>query len=219
VVNDWVKKAVLLSFRIEDNQFIKGGFTNYYDKVPPSTPTPTPASSATAACAWCRRRPPARFLHRPELRADALLRQHRRLRRLGTMVDTWATVGSCAQIGKNVHLSGGVGIGGVLEPVQAHRPSSKTTASSAPAPRSSKGVIVEPGRGDLDGRLHRPEHQDLQPRDRRDRLRSRPPGAVVVPGNLPSEDGSHSLYCAVIIKQVDEKTRGKVGLNELLRDI
>jgi 2,3,4,5-tetrahydropyridine-2-carboxylate N-succinyltransferase len=137
----------------------------------------------------------------------------------GTMVDTWATVGSCAQIGKNVHLSGGVGIGGVLEPVQAAPTIIEDDCFIGARSEIVEGVIVGQGAVISMG-VYIGQSTKIYNRETGEIIYGHiPPGAVVVPGNLPAKDGSHSLYCAVIIKQVDEKTRGKVGINELLRDI
>ncbi|MDZ7747581.1 MAG: 2,3,4,5-tetrahydropyridine-2,6-dicarboxylate N-succinyltransferase [Halofilum sp. (in: g-proteobacteria)] len=136
----------------------------------------------------------------------------------GTMVDTWATVGSCAQIGRNVHLSGGVGIGGVLEPLQANPTIVEDNCFIGARSEIVEGVIVEKGAVISHGRLHRPEHAHLRPRERHAVLRGRvPAGAVVVPGTLPSSDGKCALYAAIIVKYADEQTRAKVGINELLR--
>jgi 2,3,4,5-tetrahydropyridine-2-carboxylate N-succinyltransferase len=137
----------------------------------------------------------------------------------GTMVDTWATVGSCAQIGKNVHLSGGVGIGGVLEPVQAAPTIIEDDCFIGARSEIVEGVIVGQGAVISMG-VYIGQSTKIYNRETGEILYGHvPAGAVVVPGSLPAKDGSHSLYCAVIIKQVDEKTRGKVGINELLRDI
>jgi 2,3,4,5-tetrahydropyridine-2-carboxylate N-succinyltransferase len=137
----------------------------------------------------------------------------------GTMVDTWATVGSCAQIGKNVHLSGGVGIGGVLEPLQAAPTIIEDNCFIGARSEIVEGVIVEQGAVISMG-VYIGQSTKIYNRLTGEISFGRvPTGAVVVPGSLPSKDGSHSLYCAVIIKQVDEKTRSKVGINELLRDI
>ena len=136
----------------------------------------------------------------------------------GTMVDTWATVGSCAQIGKNVHLSGGVGIGGVLEPMQANPTIIEDNCFIGARSEVVEGVIVEENSVHLDGRLHRPEHEDLRPRHRRDQLRPHPGrlgGRQRQPARAPT--ASYSLYCAVIVKRVDAQTRAKTSINELLR--
>ena len=136
----------------------------------------------------------------------------------GSMIDTWATVGSCAQIGKNVHLSGGAGIGGVLEPFQAAPTIIEDDCFIGARSEVVEGVDRRARQRARHGRLHRPEHEDLRPRDGRRCMYGRvPAGSVVVAGNLPSKDGKYSLYCAVIVKKVDEKTRSKTSLNELLR--
>jgi 2,3,4,5-tetrahydropyridine-2-carboxylate N-succinyltransferase len=220
VVNDWVKKAVLLSFRIEDNQFIKGGFTNYYDKVPSKY---ADANSREFREGGVRVVPPATARRGAYIAPNCVLMPSYvnigAYVDSGTMVDTWATVGSCAQIGKNVHLSGGVGIGGVLEPVQAAPTIIEDDCFIGARSEIVEGVIVGAGAVISMG-VYIGQSTKIFDRETGEVVYGRvPPGAVVVPGSLPSKDGSHSLYCAVIIKQVDEKTRGKVGLNELLRDI
>ena len=220
VVNDWVKKAVLLSFRIQDNWFMKGGFTNYYDKVASKygdmnsrefretgvrvVPPATARKGSYIA--------PSTVLMPSYVNIGAYVDS-------GTMVDTWATVGSCAQIGKNVHLSGGVGIGGVLEPLQAAPTIIEDNCFIGARSEIVEGVIVEEGAVISMG-VYIGQSTKIYNRETGEISFGRvPAGSVVVPGSLPSKDGSHSLYCAVIIKQVDEKTRGKVGINELLRDI
>jgi 2,3,4,5-tetrahydropyridine-2-carboxylate N-succinyltransferase len=220
VVNDWVKKAVLLSFRIEDNWFIKGGFTNYYDKVASKyqgynardfrdggvrvVPPATARRGAYIA--------PSCVLMPSYVNIGAYVDS-------GTMVDTWATVGSCAQVGKNVHLSGGVGIGGVLEPVQAAPTIVEDNCFIGARSEIVEGVIVEEGAVVSMGVYIGASTKIYNRRTGEITYGRVPAGAVVVPGNLPAKDGTHSLYCAVIIKQVDEGTRSKVGINELLRDI
>ena len=220
VVNDWVKKAVLLSFRIEDNQFIKGGFTNYYDKVPSKY---ADTNSREFREGGVRVVPPATARRGAYIAPNCVLMPSYvnigAYVDSGTMVDTWATVGSCAQIGKNVHLSGGVGIGGVLEPVQAAPTIIEDDCFIGARSEIVEGVIVGQGAVISMG-VYIGQSTKIYNRETGEVVYGRvPPGAVIVPGSLPSKDGSHSLYCAVIIKQVDEKTRGKVGLNELLRDI
>ena len=220
VVNDWVKKAVLLSFRIEDNQVIKGGFTNYYDKVPSKY---ADTNSREFRDGGVRVVPPAAARRGAYIAPNCVLMPSYvnigAYVDAGTMVDTWSTVGSCAQIGKNVHLSGGVGIGGVLEPVQAAPTIIEDDCFIGARSEIVEGVIVGQGAVISMG-VYIGQSTKIYNRETGEVVYGRvPPGAVVVPGSLPSEDGSHSLYCAVIIKQVDEKTRGKVGLNELLRDI
>lgn len=220
VVNDWLKKAVLLSFRIEDNSFIKGGFTNYYDKVPSKY---ADTNSREFREGGVRVVPPATARKGAYIAPSCVLMPSYvnigAYVDSGTMVDTWATVGSCAQIGKNVHLSGGVGIGGVLEPVQAAPTIIEDNCFIGARSEVVEGVIVGEG-AVLSMGVYIGQSTKIYNRETGEILYGRvPPGAVVVPGSLPSKDGSHSLYCAVIIKQVDEKTRGKVGINELLRDI
>lgn len=220
VVNEWVKKAVLLYFRIEDNVFMKGGFTNYYDKVPPKY---AEFNAREFRAGGVRVVPPASARKGAYIAPGCVLMPSYvnigAYVDSGTMVDTWATVGSCAQIGKNVHLSGGVGIGGVLEPVQAAPTIIEDNCFIGARSEIVEGVIVGEGSvismgvyiGQSTKIYHRMTGEITYGRI--------PPGSVVVPGSLPAKDGSHSLYCAVIIKQVDEKTRSKVGINELLRDI
>jgi 2,3,4,5-tetrahydropyridine-2-carboxylate N-succinyltransferase len=220
VVHDWIKKAVLLSFRIEDNQFIKGGFTNYYDKVPSKY---ADTNSREFRDGGVRVVPPATARRGSYIAPSCVLMPSYvnigAYVDSGTMVDTWATVGSCAQIGKNVHLSGGVGIGGVLEPVQAAPTIIEDDCFIGARSEIVEGVIVGQGAVISMG-VYIGQSTKIYNRETGEVQYGRvPPGAVVVSGNLPAKDGSHSLYCAVIIKQVDEKTRGKVGLNELLRDI
>jgi len=220
VVQQWLKKAVLLSFRIEDNAFMKGGFTNYFDKVPAKY---SDYNSRDFRDSGVRVVPPA-AARRGSFIAPGVVLMPSYVNigayvDSGTMVDTWATVGSCAQIGKNVHLSGGVGIGGVLEPVQANPTIIEDECFIGARSEIVEGVIV--GRGAVVSMgVYIGQSTKIYNRMTGEISYGRvPPGAVVVPGSLPSKDGKYSLYCAVIIKQVDEKTRGKVGINELLRDI
>jgi 2,3,4,5-tetrahydropyridine-2,6-dicarboxylate N-succinyltransferase len=220
VVNEWVKKAVLLSFRIEDNAFMKGGFTNYYDKVPSKY---ADTNSREFREGGVRVVPPATARRGSYIASGCVLMPSYvnigAYVDSGTMVDTWATVGSCAQIGKNVHLSGGVGIGGVLEPVQAAPTIIEDNCFIGARSEVVEGVIVGEGAVISMG-VYIGQSTKIYNRETGEITYGRiPPGAVVVSGNLPAKDGSHSLYCAVIIKQVDERTRGKVGINELLRDI
>ncbi len=220
VVNDWLKKAVLLSFRIEDNAFMKGGFTNYYDKVQSKF---ADHNSRSFRDAGVRVVPPATARRGSYIAPGVVLMPSYvnigAYVDSGTMVDTWATVGSCAQIGKNVHLSGGVGIGGVLEPVQAAPTIIGDNCFIGARSEVVEGVIVEDNAVISMG-VYIGKSTKIYNRMTDEVTFGRvPSGAVVVPGNLPSKDGKYSLYCAVIIKQVDEKTRSKVGINELLRDI
>ncbi len=219
VVNDWVKKAVLLSFRIHDNEFLKGGFTNYYDKVPSKF---ADYNSRDFREGGARIVPPATARKGAYIAPGAVLMPSYinigAYVGSGTMVDTWATVGSCAQIGKDVHLSGGVGIGGVLEPLQAAPTIIEDNCFIGARSEIVEGVIVEQGAVISMG-VYIGQSTKIYNRESGEIIYGRvPAGAVVVPGSLPAKDGSHSLYCAVIIKQVDAKTRGKVGINELLRD-
>jgi 2,3,4,5-tetrahydropyridine-2-carboxylate N-succinyltransferase len=220
VVNEWLKKAVLLSFRIEDNSFMKGGFTNYYDKVQSKY---ADHNAREFRAGGVRVVPPATARHGSYIAPGAVLMpcyvNIGAYVDSGTMVDTWSTVGSCAQIGKNVHLSGGVGIGGVLEPVQAAPTIIEDNCFIGARSEIVEGVIVEEGSVISMG-VYIGQSTKIYDRERDEVIYGRvPAGSVVVSGNLPSKDGRYSLYCAVIVKKVDEKTRGKVGINELLRDI
>jgi len=220
VVNEWAKKAVLLSFRLNDNEVMEGGYTNYYDKVPSKF---AEISENEFRAIGARIVPPATVRRGCYIASGVVLMPSYvnigAYVDSGTMVDTWATVGSCAQIGKNVHLSGGVGIGGVLEPLQANPTIIEDNCFVGARSEVVEGVIVGEGSvismGVFIG-------QSTKIYDRESGEISRgyvPPGSVVVSGNLPAPDGSHSLYCAVIVKKVDAKTRAKVGINELLRDV
>jgi 2,3,4,5-tetrahydropyridine-2-carboxylate N-succinyltransferase len=220
VVNQWLKKAVLLYFRIEDNTFMKGGFTNYYDKVPSKY---ADCNSRDLREGGVRIVPPAAARKGSYISSGVVLMPSYvnigAYVDSGTMVDTWATVGSCAQIGKNVHLSGGVGIGGVLEPIQAGPTIIEDNCFIGARSEVVEGVIVEEGAVISMG-VYIGQSTKIFNRMTGEVTYGRvPAGSVVVSGNLPSKDGTYSLYCAVIVKQVDEKTRGKVGINELLRDI
>jgi 2,3,4,5-tetrahydropyridine-2-carboxylate N-succinyltransferase len=219
-VHQWLKKAVLLSFRIEDNAFMKGGFTNYFDKVPSKYAEYSPRDFRDSGV---RVVPPASARKGSYIAPNVVLMPSYvnigAYVDSGTMVDTWATVGSCAQIGKNVHLSGGVGIGGVLEPLQANPTIIEDDCFIGARSEVVEGVIVEQGSVISMG-VYLGQSTRIFNRMTGEITYGRiPAGSVVVSGNLPSKDGTYSLYCAVIVKQVDEKTRGKVGLNELLRDI
>lgn len=220
VVNQWLKKAVLLSFRLNDNRPMAGGETQYFDKVDPkfarfSEDDFNKAGVRVVPPATARRGSyiaPGVVLMPSYVNIGAYVDS-------GTMVDTWATVGSCAQIGKNVHLSGGVGIGGVLEPLQAGPTIIEDNCFIGARSEVVEGVIVEQGSVISMG-VYIGQSTKIFNRMTGEITYGRiPAGSVVVSGNLPSKDGSYSLYCAVIVKQVDEKTRGKVGINELLRDI
>lgn len=217
--HQWLKKAVLLSFLLYENRAIDAGYTRFYDKVRVKY---AETDDATFAEMGVRVVPDAIARH-GSYQAPGVIMMPCFIN-IGayvdsaTMVDTWATVGSCAQIGKNVHLSGGVGIGGVLEPLQANPTIIEDNCFIGARSEIVEGVIVEEGSvismGVYIG-------QSTRIYDRRSGEISYgriPKGSVVVSGSLPAKDGSHSLYCAVIVKQVDEKTRSKVGINELLRE-
>ena len=219
VVNQWLKKAVLLSFRINDNRVMDGGETRYFDKVEPKFGSYNPEDFRKAGV---RVVPPAAVRKGAYVAPGVILMPSfvniGAFVDSGTMVDTWATVGSCAQIGKNVHLSGGVGIGGVLEPLQAGPTIIEDNCFIGARSEVVEGVVVEEGSVISMG-VYIGQSTKIYNRMTGTTTYGRiPAGSVVVSGNLPAKDGNHSLYCAIIIKQVDEKTRGKVGINELLRD-
>jgi len=219
-VNEWLKKAVLLSFRLEENIPITSGFTQYYDKVPSKFASTTLEEFQDAGV---RVVPPATARRGSYIASNTVLMPSYvnigAYVDSGTMVDTWATVGSCAQIGKNVHLSGGVGIGGVLEPLQANPTIIEDNCFIGARSEVVEGVIVEEGAVISMG-VYIGQSTKIFNRETGEVTFGRiPAGSVVVSGNLPSKDGSYSLYCAVIVKQVDAKTRSKVGINDLLRGI
>lgn len=220
IVNEWIKKAVLLYFRMEDNEFLKGGFTNYFDKVPSKY---ADYNSRDFREGGVRVVPPAAARKGSFIApSSVLMPSYVNIGAYvdsGTMVDTWATVGSCAQIGKNVHLSGGVGIGGVLEPLQAAPTIIEDNCFIGARSEVVEGVIVEEGSVISMGVFIGQSTKIFDRATGEVHFGRVPAGSVVVSGNLPSKDGTYSLYCAVIVKTVDEKTRGKVGINELLRDI
>ncbi len=218
-VNQWLKKAVLLSFRLRDNDVIEGGYSRFYDKVAMKYADYTAEQFAADGV---RVVPDAIVRRGAYVAPDVVLMPS--YVNIGayidesTMVDTWATVGSCAQIGKNVHLSGGVGIGGVLEPVQAGPTIIEDDCFIGARSEVVEGVVVERGSVISMG-VYIGQSTRIYNRETGEITYGRvPAGSVVVSGNLPSKDGSYSLYCAVIVKQVDEKTRAKTGLNELLRN-
>ncbi len=219
VVNEWLKKAVLLSFRIRDNEPMSaGGYTQFYDKVDSKF---TDYSAEQFAASGVRVVPPAVARKGSYVAPNTVLMPSYvnigAYVDSGTMVDTWATVGSCAQIGKNVHLSGGVGIGGVLEPLQASPTIIEDNCFVGARSEVVEGVIVEEGSVISMG-VYIGQSTRIYDRENDEIIYGRvPAGSVVVSGNLPSADGKYSLYCAVIVKRVDEKTRSKVGINELLR--
>jgi 2,3,4,5-tetrahydropyridine-2,6-dicarboxylate N-succinyltransferase len=219
-VNEWLKKAVLLSFRVRENEVIDAGFTRFYDKVP----LKYAQSSVEELRAGGARIVPHAIVRRGAYIAPNVVLMPSYVNvgawvGSGTMVDTWATVGSCAQIGRNVHLSGGVGIGGVLEPLQASPTIIEDDCFIGARSEVVEGVVVEQGSvismGVFIGQSTR-----IYDRTTGEILQGRvPAGSVVVSGTLPSADNRYSLYCAVIVKRVDAKTRAKTSLNELLRSI
>jgi len=218
VVNEWLKKAVLLYFRSHDNIVMDAGYTRFYDKVP----LKYQQADEAALKAGGARVVPHAIVRKGSYIAPNVVLMPSYVNigahvGSGTMVDTWATVGSCAQIGRNVHLSGGVGIGGVLEPLQARPTIIEDDCFIGARSEVVEGVIVEAGSvismgvfiGQSTRIYDRTTGQILQGRV--------PAGSVVVPGTLPSADGKYGLYCAVIVKHVDAQTRAKTSINELLR--
>ncbi len=217
-VNEWVKKAVLLSFKLRTNRLVDCGTFKFYDKVPLKFEDYSDEDFASAGF----RVVPDAIVRRGAFigRDVVLMPSYVNIGAFvdeGTMVDTWATVGSCAQIGKNVHLSGGVGIGGVLEPLQASPTIIEDNCFIGARSEIVEGVIVEENSvismGVFIGQSTRIFNR-LTGEITYGRV---PAGSVVVPGTLPAADGSHSLACAVIVKQVDAQTRAKTALNDLLR--
>jgi 2,3,4,5-tetrahydropyridine-2,6-dicarboxylate N-succinyltransferase len=218
VVNEWLKKAVLLYFRSRDNVVIDAGYTRFFDKVPLKYESATQSEMQAGG---------ARVVPHAIVRKGSYIASNAVLMPSyvnigayvdsGTMVDTWATVGSCAQIGRNVHLSGGVGIGGVLEPLQANPTIIEDDCFIGARSEIVEGVVVEAGSvismgvfiGQSTRIYDRTTGQILQGRV--------PAGSVVVSGTMPSSDGKYGLYCAVIVKRVDAQTRAKTSLNDLLR--
>ena len=217
-VNQWVKKAVLLSFRLRGNTVIDSGYSRFYDKVPLKY---AEYEAADFARDRVRVVPDAIVRRGAYVAPDVVLMPSyvnigARIDS-GTLIDTWATIGSCAQIGKNVHISGGVGIGGVLEPIQGSPTIIEDDCFIGARSEIVEGVIVEAGSVISMGVFL---GQSTKIYDRRTGEVSYgrvPAGSVVVSGSLPSADRSCSLYCAVVVKQVDAQTRAKTGINELLR--
>ena len=219
VVHQWLKKAVLLSFRLFPNRVIDAGFCQFYDKVPLKY---TEQKDIDYAQHGVRVVPHAMVRYGAYIgKNSVLMPSYVNIGAYideGAMIDTWATVGSCAQIGKNVHLSGGAGIGGVLEPLQANPTIIEDNCFIGARSEVVEGVIVEENSVISMG-VFLGQSTKIYNRMTGDISYGRiPAGSVVVPGNLPSKDGSYSMYCAVIVKQVDEQTRSKVSINELLRD-
>jgi 2,3,4,5-tetrahydropyridine-2,6-dicarboxylate N-succinyltransferase len=217
-VNEWLKKAVLLYFRTHDNQVSDAGYARFYDKVPLKY---CDSSAADFGRSGVRVVPHALVRRGAYVAPNVVLMpcyvNIGAYVDAGTMVDTWATVGSCVQIGRNVHLSGGVGIGGVLEPLQASPTIIEDDCFIGARSEIVEGVVVGAGSvismgvfiGQSTRILDRATGEILQGHV--------PPGSVVVSGSMPARDGSHSLYCAVIVKRVDAQTRAKTSINELLR--
>ena len=219
VTHQWIKKAVLLSFRLEDNRLMDAGPMRYFDKVPTKfanydTHTFQKGGFRVVPPATARR---GSFIAKNVVLMPSYVNIGAYVDE-GTMVDTWATVGSCAQIGKNVHLSGGVGIGGVLEPLQANPTIIEDNCFIGARSEVVEGVIVEENSVISMG-VYISQSTKIYDRATGEITYGRiPAGSVVVSGNLPSADGKYSLYCAVIVKRVDAQTRAKTAINELLRD-
>ena len=217
-VNQWVKKAVLLSFRLTDNKIMRAGDLGFFDKVPTKF---AHLSEQQLRAAGVRVVPPAvarrgSFVAKGAILMPSYVNIGAYVDE-GTMVDTWATVGSCAQIGKNVHLSGGVGIGGVLEPLQASPTIIEDNCFIGARSEIVEGVIVEENSVISMG-VYIGQSTKIYDRATGEVTYGRiPAGSVVVSGSLPSADGRYSLYCAVIVKKVDAQTRAKTSINELLR--
>ena len=217
-VNQWIKKAVLRSFRLNDNVIMKAGDLAFFDKVPTKFSHLSPEEMAATGV---RVVPPAvarrgSFIAKGAILMPSYVNIGAYVDE-GTMVDTWATVGSCAQVGKNVHLSGGVGLGGVLEPLQANPTIIEDNCFIGARSEVVEGVIVEENSVISMG-VYIGQSTKIYDRETGEIHYGRvPAGSVVVSGNLPAKDGSHSLYCAVIVKRVDAQTRAKTSINELLR--
>ena len=217
-VNQWIKKAVLLSFRLKDNKVMRAGDLGFFDKVDTKF---AHLDEAQMRATGVRVVPPAvarrgSFLAKNVVLMPSFVNIGAYVDE-GTMVDAWATVGSCAQIGKNVHLSGGVGIGGVLEPLQANPTIIEDNCFVGARSEVVEGVIVEENSVISMG-VYIGQSTKIYDRATGEVSYGRiPAGSVVVSGNLPSADGKYSLYCAVIVKKVDAQTRAKTSINELLR--
>lgn len=218
-VHQWIKKAILLYFKIEPLKIIEANYTNFYDRIPlkyadQTTETLSQSGVRVVPSAIVRKGSyigPQTILMPSFVNIGAYVDS-------GTMVDTWATVGSCAQIGKNVHLSGGVGIGGVLEPLQANPTIIEDNCFIGARSEIVEGVIVEKGSVISMG-VFIGQSTPIYNRETKTITHGRvPAGSVVIPGSLPSKNGEYSRYAAIIVKQVDEKTRQKTSLNDLLRE-
>ena len=224
VVNQWIKKAILLSFRLNDNEISKGPYSTWFDKVPGKTINWTKEDHINAGF---------RFVPNAVVRKSAYIAKGVILMPSfvnlgayvdeGTMIDTWSTVGSCAQIGKNCHISGGAGIGGVLEPLQANPVIVEDNCFIGARSEVAEGVIVGEGSVLSMGVFIGASTKIVDRTTGETHMGKVPPYSVIVPGSLPGKtlpDGSvgPSLYCSVIVKRVDEKTRSKTSINDLLRD-
>ena len=224
VVNQWIKKAILLSFRLNDNEILKGPYSTWFDKVPGKTINWSKEDHINAGF---------RFVPNGVVRKSAYIAKGVILMPSfvnlgayvdeGTMIDTWSTVGSCAQIGKNCHISGGAGIGGVLEPLQANPVIVEDNCFIGARSEVAEGVIVGEGSVLSMGVSIGASTKIIDRTTGETHMGKVPPYSVIVPGSLPGKrlpDGSvgPSLYCAVIVKRVDEKTRSKTSINDLLRD-
>jgi 2,3,4,5-tetrahydropyridine-2,6-dicarboxylate N-succinyltransferase len=218
IVNEWLKKAVLLYFRTHDNAVVNAGYTQFFDKVPLKYADVSEAQLRESGT----RVVPSAIARKGAYIAPnvVLMPSYVNIGAYvgsGSMVDTWVTVGSCAQIGRNVHLSGGVGIGGVLEPLQASPTIIEDDCFIGARSEVVEGVVVEAGSVLAMGTFI---SQSTRIYDRATGKITQgrvPAGSVVVPGTLPSSDGKYGLYCAVIVKRVDAQTRAKTSINELLR--
>lgn len=217
--HEWVKKAILLKFKLSNNQTFSGQFTQFYDKIPLKYANHTPEEFSKIGV---RIVPPAC------IRSGSFIEPNTVLMPCyinigayigsGSMIDTWATVGSAVQIGKNVHLSGGAGLGGVLEPLQANPTIIEDNCFIGARSEIVEGVIVEENSVISMG-VYIGQSTPIYNRLTDEIIYGRvPAGSVVVPGSLPSKDGKYNKYAAIIMKQVDEKTRSKIPLNELLRE-
>ncbi|HXN06968.1 MAG TPA: 2,3,4,5-tetrahydropyridine-2,6-dicarboxylate N-succinyltransferase [Nitrospiria bacterium] len=218
-VNEWIKKAILLFFKTSENEVVEGTFANFFDKVPLKYRN---AGAEEFQLGKARVVPPAIVRRGAFIAPGAVLMpSYVNIGAYvgeGTMVDTWATVGSCAQIGKNVHISGGAGIGGVLEPLQSSPVIIEDNAFIGARSEIAEGVIVGEGAVISMG-VFLGQSTRIYNRETKEILSGRiPPYSVVVPGTLPSRDGSYALQAAIIVKQVDAKTRSKVSINDLLRE-
>lgn len=219
IINEWIKKAILLSFRLRPNQTIDASWTKFYDKLD---------LKFTDYSEQMFKQEALRVVPHAIVRKGSYIGKNAVLMPSyvnigayvgsGSMIDTWATVGSCAQIGNNVHLSGGVGIGGVLEPLQANPTIIEDNCFIGARSEVVEGVIVEQG-SVLSMGVYLSQSTKIYDRETKTITYGRVPAySVVVPGSLQSADGSHSTYAAIIVKKVDERTRAKVSINELLRD-